>query len=196
MSELTFSQSERRNFAGPILIALAVLAIAGVAIYLYIPKSVATLTIPHTAVHAEHTVFKTDSKLVGHQDQTMDDLYVLATVHIDNRLKIPLTIDDITGALTPTDDSVEPATASAIGKNDLDGMYVTFPALKPLSGPPLARETTISPGDHAEGMVMLHFPVAEADWNNRKSYSVTITFYHQEPLTVTIPKGQGSGSSK
>jgi hypothetical protein len=35
---------------------------------------------------------------------------------------------------------------------------------------------------------MLHFPVAEPDWNNRKSYSVTITFYHQEPLTVTIPK--------
>jgi hypothetical protein len=195
MSELTFSQSERRSFLVPLLLAFVI--IGGIFSYIYLrPHRIADIAITHTAVLPEHTVFKSLSRVVGHEDQAQDDLYVLATVHIDNRLKIPLTIDDITGALTPTDDSVEPATASAIGKNDLDGMYVTFPALKPLSGPPLARETTISPGDHAEGMVMLHFPVAEADWNNRKSYSVTITFYHQEPLTVTIPKGQGSGSSK
>ena len=187
MSELTFSQSERRSFLAPLLIAFVI--IGGIFSYIYLRQHrIADIAITHTAVLPEHTVFKSLSRVVGHEDQAQDDLYVLATVHIDNRLKIPLTIDDITGALTPTDDSVEPATSSAIGKNDLDGMYVTFPALKPLSGPPLARETTIPPGDHAEGMVMLHFPVAEPDWNNRKSYSVTITFYHQEPLTVTIPK--------
>ena len=140
-------------------------------------------------------MFKNLSKVVGHEDEAQDDLYVLTTLHIDNRSKMPLTIDDITAVLTPSDDS-DPTTASAIPQTGLDGMYVTFPALKPLSGPPLPRETTIQPGDHAEGMVMLHFPVAEADWNSRKSATVTISFYHQDPLTLTIPKDQGTGNSK
>jgi hypothetical protein len=188
MSELTFSQSERRNsFMVPLLIAFVV--IGGIFAYVYMrPHRIADITITHTAVLPEHTVFKNLSKVVGHEDQAEDDLYVLTTVRVDNRLKIPLTIDDITGTLNPPDDSAEPATTSAIPKADLDGVYVTFPALKPLASAPLPRETTIQPGDHAEGMVMLHFPVTEADWNNRKSASVTISFYHQEPFTVTIPK--------
>jgi hypothetical protein len=189
MSELTFSQSERRNFTGPILIALAVLAIAGVAIYLYIPKSVATLTITHTAILPTHTVYKSDSKVVGHQDQAQDDLYVLATVHIDNHLRVPLFINDITATLTPPDDvGGEPLNSSAIEKKDLDNLYITFPALKPLASDPLVRESSIAPRSSAEGMVLLHFPSTEADWNNRKSAVVTIDFYHQGPFTVTIPK--------
>jgi hypothetical protein len=187
MSELTFSQSERRSgLLVPLLIAFVV--IGGIFAYVYMrPHRIADLTITHTAVLPEHTVFKNLSKVVGHEDQVEDDLYVLTTIRVDNRLKIPLTIDDITGTLTPSDGS-DPSTTSAIPKTDLDGMYITFPALKPLASTPLPRETTIQPGDHAEGMVMLHFPVTETDWNNRKSAAVTISFYHQEPFTVTIPK--------
>jgi hypothetical protein len=189
MSELSFSQAERRsNFLVPLLIACVVVGVIFAYVYMR-PHRIADITVTHTNVLPTHTVFKSLSKVVGHEDQAEDDLYVLTTIRIDNHLKIPLTIDDITGTLTPPDDSAEPATASAIPKTDLDGMYVTFPALKPLSGPPLPRETSIAPGDHAEGMVMLHFPVTEADWNNRKSASVTISFYHQpDPFTVTIPK--------
>jgi len=188
MSELSFSQPERRSsFLIPLLIAFIV--VGAVFAYVYLrPHRIADIAIVHTNILPTHTVFKSLSKVVGHEDQAQDDLYVLTTLHIDNRSKIPLTIDDITATLTPPDDSVEPATASAIPRTDLDGMYITFPALKPLSGPPLSRETTIQPCDHAEGMVMLHFPVAEADWNNRKSATVTVSFYHQDPLTLTIPK--------
>jgi hypothetical protein len=188
MSELTFSQTERRSFLVPLLIAFVF--VGGVFAYIYLrPHRIADITITHTAVLPTHTVFKDLSKVVGHEDQAEDDFYVLTTIRIDNRLKIPLTIDDITGTLTPPDDSAEPATTSAINKADIDGMYVTFPALKPLSGPPLTRETTIAPGDPAEGMVILHFPITQTDWNNRKSASVTISFYHQpDPFTVFIPK--------
>jgi hypothetical protein len=188
MSELSFAQSERRSsFLVPLLIAFVV--VGAIFAYVYLrPHRVADIAIVHTNILPTHTVFKALSKVVGHQDEVQDDLYVLTTLHIDNRSRMPLTIDDITAVLTPPDDSVEPTTASAIPRTDLDGIYVTFPALKPLSGPPLSRETTIQPGDHAEGMVMLHFPVTEADWNNRKSASVTIAFYHQDPLTLTIPK--------
>jgi hypothetical protein len=196
MSELSFSQPERRSsLLIPLLIAFVV--VGGISAYVYLrPHRIADITITHTNILPTHTVFRSLSKVVGHEDEAQDDLYILTTLHIDNRSKIPLTIDDITATLTPPDDSAEPTTASAIPRTDLDGMYVTFPALKPLSGPPLPRETTIQPGGHAEGMVMLHFPVTEADWNNRKSASITISFYHQDPLTLTIPKDQGTGNSK
>jgi hypothetical protein len=77
---------------------------------------------------------------------------------------------------------------SAIQKMDLDNVYMAFPALKPLSGPPLLRESSIEPGGHAEGMVLLNFPLTEADWNQRKTATVTVSFYHQDPFTVTIPR--------
>ncbi len=186
MSELTFSQSERRNFVGPILIALAVLGIAFVGIYLYMPHRVADLTVAHTAILPKHTVFKTESKLVGAQEDAQDDLYVPVTVRVDDKLHDPLFISDLGGTLTTKDDEV--VTSSAIQKGDLDNIYVTFPDLKPLAGAPLARESAIQPGGSAEGMVLLHFPVTEDVWKNRKSATVNIEFYHQGTFTVTIPK--------
>jgi hypothetical protein len=186
MAELTFAQSERRNFLVPGLIALATLAI-GLAVFSWLnPHRVPSVTVTHASTLPTHTVFKTDTKLVGAQDQAQDDFYVLATVHIDNRLKYPLTINEITGTFNAPDDTVE--TTTAIGKNDLPNLYVTFPALKPLSGPPLLPETTTEPGAQTEGMVLLGFPVTEADWNQRKSATITLTFYHQDPITVVIPK--------
>ena len=186
MSDIAFSQPERRSFLVPGLIALAILA-AGIGFFLLrMPYRVADVSVIHTSILPTHTVFKTDSKLVGAQDQTEDAFYVLTTVRIENHLKIPLIINDITGTLTASDNSE--LTASAIEKNDLANLYTTFPALKPLAGDPLLRESSIPPGGHAEGMVLLNFPVSEVDWNQRKSASVTVTFYHQGSSTTPIPK--------
>lgn len=187
MSELAFKQPESRNFLVPILIAVVIVgAVFG---YVYLtPHRIADISVTHSAILPTHTVFKTGSKVVGSQDESQDVLYVLATVRIDNHLKIPLTIDDISGTITPPDNTTDPTTIPAVQRMDLDNVYMAFPALKPLSSPPLARETSIEPGGHAEGMVLLNFPLTEADWNQRKSASVTISFYHQEPFTITIPK--------
>jgi hypothetical protein len=194
MSELTFSQPERRSFLGPILIALAVLGIAGGAVYLYIPHRVADLTITHTAVLPTHTVFKTDSILVGAQQDSQDVFYVLTTIRVDNKLHVPLFISDFNATFTTADDEV--TTTSAVEQSDLDNLYITFPALRRLAGAPLTRESSIQSGGHAEGMVLLHFPITQADWDKRKSATVTIDFYHQGSFTVTIPKDQGTGNSR
>jgi hypothetical protein len=186
MPHLTFAQSERPTLLGPIAIAVAVLLAAGVGFYLYIPHRLADITVTHTAVLPIHTIIQTDSKLIGHQQQPEDDLYVLATVRIANRLRIPLFLSDITSTLTTANDSV--TTTSAIEKNDLSSVYTAFPAIQPLTGPPLLREATIEPGMPAEGMVLLRFPLTRSDWNNRKSATLTLTFYHQSSITLTIPK--------
>jgi hypothetical protein len=187
MSEPTFSQSERRNFLLPVLMALVIVGAVFGYVYL-VPHRIADITITHTAILPTNTVFSNGTTLVGHQDESQNDLYVLTTIRIDNRLKVPLTIDAINGTLTPQDENADPSSVSAIQKSDLDAVYMAFPALKPLASAPLLRESSIQPGDHVEGMVLLNFPVTEADWNHRKSATVTIAFYHRDPFTITIPK--------
>jgi hypothetical protein len=186
MSELTFAQPERRNFLLPALIAVAVLAILFGLIYLYVPHGTADLAVTHVAVLPTHTVFNSDSKVVGQQPPAEDDLYILATIRVGNRLSVPLTLDDITGTITAPDGTE--STTSAIQKNDLPNLYVVFPALVPLASAPLVRESIIQPAGRAEGMVLLHFPIAQAEWDQRKSASITLKFYNQDPITVPLPK--------
>jgi hypothetical protein len=185
MAELTFSQSERRSYLVPGLVVLVIVAVAAVLIYEFTPHRIADLTVTHTVVVPIHTAFRSGSQLVGAQTAALDDLYVLTTVRVDDKLKLPIFIKDITGTLTTPDGE---DTTSAIEKNDFDNLYTTFPQLKPLAGLPLYRDTAIQPNDHAEGMVLLHFPVDQATWDKRTSATVTITTYSQGDLTVTIPK--------
>ncbi len=186
MSDLSFAQPERRSFLLPALIALAVLALVFVGIYLYVPQRTADLTVTHLAVLPTHTVFNSDSKVVGRQAPFEDDLYILATVRVDNHLKQPLTLDDISGAITAPDGA--DTTTSALQKNDLPNLYAVFPALVPLASAPLLRESIIQPGGRAEGMVLLHYPIPQAEWDQRKSASITLKFYNQDPITVPLPK--------
>jgi hypothetical protein len=173
----------------PGLIAVAVIG-GGFGLLAWLtPHRVADIAVTHVAAKQFHTVMSSSSlgsmTVVG-EAQAEDDLYVLATVRIKDDLKFPLVLSDFTGTLTGPDGTE--TTASAIQKNDLAGLYVTFPALKPLTGPPLLRESEISPGQAAEGMVMLHFPAAQATWDQRKSATVTVTFYNRGSITVDIPK--------
>lgn len=186
MSELSFAQAERRNFAGPVLLALAVLAIAAAGIYLYLPHRLADVSVVKTAVVPTHTVIQTGSKVVGHTVEAQDIVYVMPTLRIEDKLHVPIFISDITASLTTADGSV--VTTSAIAKNDLENVYSAFPAVKQLASDPLVRESSVQPGSSAQGMVMLNFPITEDDWKNRKSATITVEFYHQGSLTVDIPK--------
>jgi hypothetical protein len=185
MADLNFSQAERRNFLVPGLIAFVILSGIFALVFWFNPHRVADLTVTHTAILPTHTVFKSGSNIVGAKDPAEDDLYVLATVRIDDKLRLPLFIEDITGTLTTDDGDL---TTSAVEKTDLANLYVTFPGLKPLASTPLLREIKVEPGGYAEGMVLLHFPVTQAVWDQRKSATITIALYHQGPQTVTIPK--------
>jgi len=186
MPDLSFTQAERRNFAVPALIAFAILAVVAGILLLRTPLRAADLAVTHTATLPTHSVYVTDTKLIGVPDAAVDAFYVLATVHIHNRLHVPLFINDITGALTAPDGSV--VTASAAEKSDLPNLYISFPKLKPLASAPLLRESTIPPGSDAEGMVVFSFPIAADAWTNRKSAAVTVRFYHQGEFTADIPK--------
>jgi hypothetical protein len=185
MSDLSFAQAERRSYALPAVLGFLILA-AGVGAFLWrMPLRVADLTVTHSATLPTHTVFPTETRVVGAQDAAEDAFYVVVTAHIHNRLKVPISINDITGSITMPDGNV--LTTSAVEKNDLPNVYLSFPKLKPLSSAPLLRESTVAPGGDAEGMVLLSFPIAEAQWKQRKSASVTVELYHQGSVTGAIP---------
>ncbi len=184
VSDLKFAQPVRRNLLAPVLVAFLILGIAIALVVRYTPHSVADLTLLKTSIYPTHTVYKPETLVVG-RDQVEDHLYVLTTVRIQDRLNLPLFLKDLTGTLVTSDG--EKFTTSAVQKQDLDNIYTTFPALRPLSGPPLLRETLVEPGRTVEGMVLLHFPVTKEAWERRRSAVVQVELYHQGPLSITIP---------
>ena len=184
VSDIRFAQPARRNLLAPVLIAFVVLGIVLALVLRYTPHRTADLTITKTAVYPAHTVFKSDSILVG-RDRAQDDLYVLVNLRIDDRLNLPLFLKDFTATLTTVDG--EEFHSSATEQQDFDTLYEAFPALKKLSSTPLLRETLIEPGKSAEGMVLLHFPVAAEAWDRRRSAVLSVDLYHQGPITITIP---------
>ncbi len=193
MADLTFAQPTRRNLLLPILLTVAVAAGALFALLRFTPHRNADLAIDRASVYAAHTVFKSDSIVVG-QDPAQDDLYVVAEVHLADHLSLPLFVDDITATLTPAANDPNgntPIPASAVEHTDLPNLYTSFPEVKKLAdaaGSPILRETKVEPGHTARGFVIFHFPVTEAIWDNRENATLTLTLYHQPPLTVTIPK--------
>jgi hypothetical protein len=181
--QLTFAQPVRRNLLAPVLIAFLILGIVIALLIRATPHKTADLTITRTVVVPTHTVFKSNTTLVG-RDPAQDDLYVLTTLHIGDELRLPLFLKDFTATLTTADG--EEITTSATEQQDLDTVYTAFPTLKPLASEPLLRETMISPGKSAEGMLLLHFPVAKSVWDSRRAATLNIDLYHQGQQSVLI----------
>lgn len=185
MIEPKFAQPAQRNLLAPVLIAFLLLGIAIALLVRYTPHTVADVTVTHVTVYPAHTVFKSETLLVG-RDRAQDDLYALITVNLTDRLNLPIFLKDFTGTLTTADG--EQVAGTAAQKNDLESIYTTFPALRPLSSAPLLRETLITPGGFAEGMVLLHFPVSAETWKHRRTATLNVDLYHQGPLAITIPQ--------
>jgi hypothetical protein len=184
--DLQFAQPVRRNLLVPVLLAFLILGIVLALVLKFTPHKTADLAVTRTAVYQAHTVFKSDTIVVGNQ-HTEDDLYVVTTLRIDDRLDLPLFIKDFTATLTTADG--EEITTSAVEKRDLDNVYASFPDLKTLASDPLLRDTMVSPGQSAEGMILLHFPVTKDVWDHRRTAVLNIDLYHQGQQEVLIGRG-------
>lgn len=192
--DLKFNQPARRNLLVPVLISFLILGMAIAIVLRYTPASTAKLTVLHTSIYPTHTVFKADTIVVG-RDRSQDDLYVVTTLHMEDRLNLPLFIKDMTGTLQTADG--QKIETSAVQKQEFDNLFTSFPALKPLvTSAPLLRDTLIESGKSVEGTVVLHFPVSEEVWNHRRSAALHIALYHQGRVSVTIPTGDQVSSSK
>jgi hypothetical protein len=83
-----------------------------------------------------------------------------------------------TGSGSFSDDAASPS--------DFDRYFQAFPTLKQHALDPLQREAKINPGGHAQGTIIVVFPVSSDAFAKRKSLKVTIQPYDQPvPLVLT-----------
>jgi hypothetical protein len=192
VSELKFAQPARRNLLVPVLLAFLILGIILALVLRFTPHKTADLTITRTVIYPTHTVFRSDSIVVANQ-HAEDHLYVLTTLRIDDRLHLPLFLKDFTATLTTAEG--EEITTSAVEKQDLDNVYASFPELKPLASEPLLRDTMISPGQSAEGMILLHFPVTKEVWDHRRTAVLNVDLYHQGEQQILIGRASEAAAN-
>lgn len=185
MSELAFVQPERRSLLVPILLALATLvAVFFIASHFFPSDAIETEHIRTDALPT-HTVYKSQSIVLG-PDQAQDVLFVATTLRIKNKLRAPIFLDDFTLTLTNLEGAE--LTAKAIQKQDLASVKLSFPALRLLAVTPLLRETSIKPGETAEGTLLFSLQVPQSTWDTRKSGTIQIDLYHQPSGSLIIPK--------
>jgi hypothetical protein len=192
VAELTLDggETKQRSMLIPILVAVLVLAAAGAWFARVYLRPAVTGTVDTVTLYPVHSVFKRPSGMVIGPDQTEDALYVIAEVTLHDHSEVPLFLKAINGTFT-TDDNIEVQT-SAIEKADLPRLAAMFPKMKAAvdaAGPvPLVREGTVPAGGSGSGYVVLVYNVPQAVWDKRKAATVSFDFYHQDPVTLTVPK--------
>jgi hypothetical protein len=176
------------------LIAAGVMIVIGVAVFLLNPRKTAELSVQKVALFAPHTVMNATEgggQVVGTAPSSEDDLYVVATLKIEDKLRLPIFVDSYTATLvTSSGTSLD---ATIVAGPLLPKVGETFPQLLPLVNPPAATpikfDDAIQPGETKVGSVVLLFPQAsEQVWREKKSATLTLTLSHDAaPLTVALP---------
>jgi hypothetical protein len=168
------------------VVAGLVMAAIVAAVVLLNPVRTPKITIVKTDVFAPHTVFQQQTggiRVLGDGPAAEDDLYIVATVRIVNRLPQPIALNGCTAALINPDGTQ--LNATAIAPRDLVRIEQIFPALAPMAQHPLDEETPLAAGATREGNIVLQFPGLSATaWNGRKSASLTINLINQAPQVL------------
>ena len=185
--------SGRRSMWLPVVLALLILAAAGawfakVYVHAAVTGSVATAKV--YPVHVEYKrPFGGRTQIVG-SNQAEDALYVVADVALNNRSEVPLFLSSFHGSFTLDDGTV--MEASVIEHDDLPRLQKMFPQVKSLTDstgvPPLQREQTVAKNATGRGYVVMYYNIPQSVWDKCKAADVSVEFYHQDKLTLPLPK--------
>jgi hypothetical protein len=186
--------SDSNRLIPKLVIAGVVMVVIGIAVFLLNPRKTAEITVQKTEIFAPHTEFNetpSTSKLVGTAPETEDDVYLVATLKIEDKLRLPIFLTNTSATLTtPAGARIE---ATVISPADLRRLEETFsqilPLVSPPAAPPLQFQDSIAPGASRVGTVILLFPqVSEKDWKAKQSATLTIHLAHDAaPINVTLP---------
>ncbi len=194
MAELKLSSGERRSMLVPVLLAVLLLAAAGawfakVYVHPAVTGSVSAISVYPVHVEYKAPKYQGPASMVT-ANQTEDALYVVANVTLENHSEVPLFLSSFHGSFTLEDGSV--MQASPIETVDLPRLLKMFPQFKTLADatgtPPLQREQTIAKGATGRGYLVMYYNVPPGYWEKRKAADVNIEFYHQDPLTLPLPR--------
>ncbi len=196
MADLLSSQQESSNLRKLLLIGLVVAAVLAAAfLVFYHHENHAPLEATATKVLTLplHTVYSGRVKgEVGAiaPDQTEDSLYIVPLLRIHNRSDVPLFLKDITSTVTLGDGRDDPG--RLIGARDRARLQQLVPGITPLlkqaNLPALDPEAQIAPNATAEGYAIFLYAMPSTEWDHRQAGTVRIDFYHQDAVTIPLPK--------
>ena len=175
-----------------LLVAALVMVVVGVAVFLLNPRKTAEISVEKIdlfAPHTEFTAMPSASHLIGARPTSEDDVYVVATLRITDKLRLPIFLATASATMTTADGSTVEATV--ISPLDLPRLEGTFPQMLPLVSPPAATpirfEDAVTPGATRVGTVVLLFPqTSEKAWKAKKSATLTVQLAH-DAAPITIP---------
>lgn len=117
--------------------------------------------------------------------ETYDQLLILAQVEIRNQTNIPLFLHDMWSNLETANGDQDRSLAAT--RNDFQSVFVAYPQMAPYKGVPIQRDTTISPGQTVQGLIIFHYPITKDQWDARHGFEGVISFQHQKNLVLPWP---------
>jgi len=169
---------------------LAMILIA-IAVFLLNPRKTAEVSVQKLDFYAPPAVAPPVDTVMypGTPKQAENDLYVVATVAVTDKLRLPIAPDGPSATMTLADGSS--VDGQFLSGEDLPRLETEFPDLTPLVNKPgttpIAIGETISPGSTRTGEVVLLFPnVTKAAWDAKKSATLTINISRQKPVTIPL----------
>ena len=169
------------------LIAVVVVS-AAIAVYVITGQKppAATGDIEQVWVHPQHTETSGfDANGAPMPTETADQVYVFALVKLHNQSDKPLFLHNILANAT-LDDGIHSSYAATA--SDYDRVFLAYPNMPVPHGKALSPQTTIGPGQSAEGTVVSAFRLTKAQWDARKSLNFTFGIQYQ-PELVLAPHG-------
>jgi hypothetical protein len=186
-------EPETTSIAAKVISAVVVMAAIAAGVFLLNPRKTAEVTVVKVELYSPHTETQAAPGVgqeVGVAPTSEDDLYVVATVNLTNKLRLPISPNSPSATLTTADGALVDASFAAA--HDMPRLEQEFPALTTLvngpGGTPIESGETIAPSATREGKVVLYFPnVTAAMWQKKKAALLTINLFRQKPLTVSLP---------
>lgn len=117
--------------------------------------------------------------------ETYDEVLVFADARIKNQTNIPLFLHDMYAVIELPG---EEERSTAASPSDFAKVFAAYPQLASFHKDPLPRDLTLSPGQQVEGLMVFNYQIPKSQWDQRTAFNITLTFLHQKPLILTVPK--------
>ncbi|HEX5236680.1 MAG TPA: hypothetical protein VFW25_15275 [Silvibacterium sp.] len=179
--------NEERTLPRAILIVILAIVIPAAVVAAYVwanhvptPYKGQILSLNVYPIHHDYTQPTTPNG-IGGQTETYDEILIFAYVRVENVSKIPLFLQDM-WAVVDIPDQTDRSTA--VSQSDFDKVFIAYPNLKQFEKAPLPRDLTLQPGQKADGLMIFHYQITQAQWESATSMKINIAFRHHPPLVM------------
>jgi hypothetical protein len=177
-----------RSALKTIVIAAIVVSIAlGLYVYLGQKPPVAAGEILTMKLYPVHAIIKGGGPdgMQGNNEY-YDQLLILAKIKVRNQTDIPLFLQDVSSTIKLPDGSEQ--VNVTVGDRDMERVFEAYPSLAYMRADPVHRDITMTPGESVQGLVIFNFPITQEQWDTLQSAKVVVSFMHQKPLELVLPR--------